>query len=104
MLNAAMTLRNVISRSDSKMLDNLLLFLSETTSPSSPETILNSRASEVVTYAQNTLRVYVLLLADVTYFLQFTKIACLMSSKKTDFCKKSYIFMENGKKKGFDIG
>jgi hypothetical protein len=54
--------------------------------------MLYSRASVVVTYAQNTLRVYVLL-ADVTYFLQSTKSTYLMSSKKTDFCKKSYIFI-----------
>lgn len=86
------------------MLDNFLLFLSKITSLSSPEKMLYSRASEVVTYAQNTLRVYVLLLADVTYIHQFTKFVYLMSSKKTDFCKKSYIFMENGKKKGFDVG
>jgi nitrate reductase gamma subunit len=97
--NAATTLRNVISRSDSNMPDNFLLFLSETTSPCSPEKMLYSRASEVVTYAQNTLPVHVLLLADVIYFLQFTKTTYLMSSKKTDFCKKSYIFLKNGKKK-----
>jgi len=52
---ASTTLRNVTSSSDGDMPDNLRLFLSETTPPTPPDTVLHSSAHKVVIHTQYTL-------------------------------------------------
>jgi hypothetical protein len=81
-LTADAVLSDVTIESDSDRACNSLLFLSETTTPTPPDVVIHSRASEVITYAQHTLRVYALVLVSITYFPQFTKNMGSMSREK----------------------
>jgi len=81
-LTAGAALRDVTRRSGSNMPDNFLLFLSETTPPTPPDTVLHSRTHKVVTHTQHTLCVYALLLVGITYFRQIIANLGNMSREK----------------------
>jgi hypothetical protein len=76
--------RNIAGRSDSNTPDNFQLFLSETTPPTPPDTVLHSCAHNVVTCTQQTLCVYALVLVGIAYFPQFTKNMDSMSRGKCE--------------------
>jgi hypothetical protein len=83
-ITASTISRTVTGKSDSNMLNNSLLFLSETTPPTPPDTVLHSCAHNVVTCTQQTLCVYALVLVGITHFPQFTKNMDSMSRGKCE--------------------
>ena len=91
-ITAGAATSDVTSRRDSKKINNSLIFLSNTTPPTPPDTTLHSRSAKVVNHAQRTLRVYVLLLVDINYFPQFTRKMGSMSTKK---CEKIENLLKN---------